>query len=149
MRPIMIASVTSTILALAPASAMAEEFFGGTSKGRDAYVRTGPDDRVRALAIEWRTGNCTRSGWSLKRTTTYAVPPLDRSRPGFFVDRGQYRVEFEDARVRYRIGARGRMVGDDRWRGTFAAKAFVNFHDGSEMTCRLRVGWHAERRGAG
>lgn len=147
MRLIAASTVTLMAVALAPASAAATEFFGATSKGRDAYVRTGPDDRVRAVGIEWRTGNCSRPGWSLKPTTSFAVPPLDRSKPGFFVDRGQYRVKFSDSRVRYRVGVRGRMVSDDRWRGTFAAKAFVNFNDGSEMTCRLRrIGWHAEAR---
>jgi hypothetical protein len=130
---------------LAPSAAAAEEFKGSTSKGLPAYVRTDPTDHVKTFAVTWRTGDCTRPGYTLKRKTTYSLPPLDRSKPGSFVDRGQYRVKYSDARVRFRVGARGRMVSDTRWKGTFAAKAFVNFNDGSEMTCRLRrISWHAD-----
>lgn len=132
------------ILALAaPGMASAAILKGASSKGQTVRLRTSAGDFVSGFSIRWRTGDCSRPGYKLRTTRSGSVPPLDRSEAGFFADRGQYRVRYADARVRYRVSSRGRMRGEHRWNGTFSAKAFVSFNDGSGMTCRLRrISWH-------
>jgi hypothetical protein len=128
-----------------PGLAGATEFKGATQQGKRVVLRTTPDDTVKLMQLRWRTGDCSNPRFVMRTTKTFMVPPLDRSRSGSFADRGQYRVRYSDARVRYRVGSRGSMISDDRWKGTFTAKAWLTFNDGSKMTCRLRrIGWHAE-----
>ena len=136
----------AVVFALLPAgSATAGTLEGGTAQGKEVTLRVAREDTVSSMKIFWRATKCERPGFSMRTVRTFMLPPLDRSKPGFFADRGQYRVRYSDARVRFRIGSRGRMVSEKRWKGTFTATAFLIFNDGSKTTCRLRrIGWHAE-----
>lgn len=135
-------AAAATLLAL-PALAAAETFRGQTAQGRPVTIETRPDRELRKAVWVWKTTGCSRGGLRLKTQTTRLRAPK-QSRPGFFTAKGNYKIRFSDAKVRFEVESTGRQRSETRWSGTFRAKAFVKLDDGERLTCRLRpIDWAA------
>ena len=144
-RGIWVGSVAVGICLALPAASAAETFSGQSAQGKLVRLSTQPNGEVRGFGIRWSTQDCNPEGGRLAPRWTGFGKPLDRSRPGFFADKGQYEVQYTDAKVRFVGKVEGRRRSDDRWSGTFKIKAFIDPESGPDFTCkRRRTSWRAK-----
>jgi len=126
---------------VAPAVADARTWRGKTKQGRTVSVRTGADELVNRVRLDWRAP--CRKGHYVSRTLL--LPPYDVSETSVFEDAVTIRSNVEGGyRARHLVFARGTLGADDRWTGIFRVRTRVT-RDGREVDrCRLkRVRWSA------
>jgi hypothetical protein len=135
-------AIGCALVLTAPAAADAKTWRGKTKQGRAVTVRTGADDLVNRVRVSWRAP-CEKGHYVSR---TLFLPPLDVSETDVFEHSGTYRKRLPDGyRARNTVFVRGRLLADDRWKGTFRVRTRVSRHGHIVDTCRLtRVRWSAE-----
>lgn len=142
----------SVILALLGFTAVAEAgvYRGNTNQGKRVVLLTDKQGELTRITFRsWKSG-CTRDGVSFHETTSF-IPPLKRSNPGSFSDRGDYRLHQVDGEfdIRVRSFVRGEQVSDRRWKGIFRPTAVVRQDGHFFARCEPgRISWGANLPGA-
>jgi hypothetical protein len=135
-------AVGCAVVLAAPAAADAKTWRGKTQQGRAVSVRTGADDLVNQVRVNWRAP--CRKGHYVSRTLF--LPPFDVSEADVFEDVGIVRKRIDGGyRARHTLFVRGTLGADDRWTGTFRVRTRVTRRGRVVDICRLkRVRWWAE-----
>jgi hypothetical protein len=134
-------------IAVLAGSAEAAVHSGKTNQGHRVTLVTDPGDELTRITIHRWKAPCRPSGRFAGRTSV--VPPIDRSVPGLFFDRGSYKLHQAngDFDIKVKVAVRGERVSPRRWKGVFRPKVIAKRNGNLVARCNAgRIRWRATQR---